>query len=85
MQILLLFLLHKGFRPLPGFPIRFYDGSIGIHRDRDRGRQDFLDQFGDPQEGNLSLEECRRLWLHNTRAYAKRQRTWFRSPRSCPS
>ena len=29
--------------------------------------------------GELSLEECRRLWLHNTRAYAKRQRTWFRA------
>ena len=29
--------------------------------------------------GELSLEECHRLWLHNTRAYAKRQRTWFRA------
>ena len=29
--------------------------------------------------GDLSLAECRRLWLHNTRAYAKRQRTWFRA------
>ena len=29
--------------------------------------------------GELSLEECCRLWLHNTRAYAKRQRTWFRA------
>ena len=29
--------------------------------------------------GELSLEDCRRLWLHNTRAYAKRQRTWFRA------
>ena len=28
---------------------------------------------------DLSLAECRRLWLHNTRAYAKRQRTWFRA------
>ena len=31
------------------------------------------------QNPELSLEECRRLWLHNTRAYAKRQRTWFRA------
>lgn len=31
--------------------------------------------------GELSLEDCRRLWLHNTRAYAKRQRTWFRARR----
>ena len=28
--------------------------------------------------GELSLEECRALWLKNTRAYAKRQLTWFR-------
>ena len=27
--------------------------------------------------GRLTLEECRDLWLKNTRAYAKRQRTWF--------
>lgn len=31
--------------------------------------------------GRLNLEECRRLWLANTRAYAKRQITWFRSRR----
>ena len=30
-------------------------------------------------QGKLSLIECRRLWLHNTRAYAKRQLTWFRA------
>lgn len=28
--------------------------------------------------GELSLEEARRLWIKNTRAYAKRQITWFR-------
>lgn len=26
----------------------------------------------------IDLPECRRLWLKNTRAYAKRQLTWFR-------
>lgn len=29
-------------------------------------------------EGRLDLAECRKLWLANTRAYAKRQLTWFR-------
>ena len=29
--------------------------------------------------GALSLEECRELWYRNTRAYAKRQNTWFRA------
>ncbi len=29
--------------------------------------------------GGLTLEECRALWLKNTRAYAKRQLTWFRA------
>lgn len=29
--------------------------------------------------GKLSFAECRSLWLKNTRAYAKRQLTWFRS------
>ena len=29
--------------------------------------------------GTLSLEEARALWLKNTRAYAKRQITWFRA------
>lgn len=29
--------------------------------------------------GDLSLDECRALWLKNTRAYAKRQNTWFRA------
>ncbi|WP_051257959.1 tRNA (adenosine(37)-N6)-dimethylallyltransferase MiaA [Desulfovibrio cuneatus] len=28
--------------------------------------------------GHTTLEECRALWLKNTRAYAKRQMTWFR-------
>ena len=28
--------------------------------------------------GELSLEQARALWLNNTRAYAKRQLTWFR-------
>lgn len=27
----------------------------------------------------LSLDECKKLWLSNTRAYAKRQITWFKS------
>lgn len=30
-------------------------------------------------EGEISLEECKKLWLANTRAYAKRQLTWFKS------
>ena len=30
-------------------------------------------------EGSLSLEECREQWYRNTRAYAKRQNTWFRA------
>lgn len=30
-------------------------------------------------QGGLSLMECRELWLRNTRAYAKRQLTWFRA------
>lgn len=30
-------------------------------------------------EGRTGLAECRRRWLANTRAYAKRQRTWFRA------
>lgn len=29
--------------------------------------------------GKLTLEECTKLWAHNTRAYAKRQWTWFRA------
>lgn len=29
--------------------------------------------------GRLNFEECRSLWLRNTRAYAKRQLTWFRA------
>lgn len=29
--------------------------------------------------GKLSLDACRALWLKNTRAYAKRQLTWFRA------
>ncbi|MDL2290552.1 tRNA (adenosine(37)-N6)-dimethylallyltransferase MiaA [Desulfovibrio sp. OttesenSCG-928-F20] len=29
--------------------------------------------------GEISLDECRALWLRNTRAYAKRQLTWFRA------
>ena len=28
--------------------------------------------------GEISLGECKALWLKNTRAYAKRQNTWFR-------
>ena len=30
-------------------------------------------------EGRLSLPECIELWTRNTRAYAKRQWTWFRA------
>ena len=33
----------------------------------------------DHVEGRTSLEECRSRWLANTRAYAKRQLTWFRA------
>ena len=29
--------------------------------------------------GELSLEACKALWFKNTRAYAKRQLTWFRA------
>jgi tRNA dimethylallyltransferase len=29
--------------------------------------------------GDMSLDECRALWLKNSRAYAKRQNTWFRA------
>lgn len=29
--------------------------------------------------GEIGLDECRALWLKNTRAYAKRQLTWFRA------
>lgn len=29
--------------------------------------------------GNMSLDECVALWVRNTRAYAKRQWTWFRA------
>ncbi|MGE4299388.1 MAG: tRNA (adenosine(37)-N6)-dimethylallyltransferase MiaA [Desulfovibrionaceae bacterium] len=29
--------------------------------------------------GALPLDEARRQWMHNTRAYAKRQLTWFRA------
>lgn len=31
--------------------------------------------------GSISLDECRALWLASTRAYAKRQLTWFRGRR----
>ena len=37
--------------------------------------------------GELTLDACRQLWLHHTRAYAKRQLTWFRGrpqARPCP-
>lgn len=30
-------------------------------------------------QGRLSLDDCRARWLANTRAYAKRQITWFRA------
>ena len=30
-------------------------------------------------QGRCTLAQCRELWLRNTRAYAKRQRTWFRA------
>ena len=33
----------------------------------------------DHLRGRTSLGECRALWLANTRAYAKRQLTWFRA------
>ena len=31
--------------------------------------------------GELTFEDCRALWLKNTRVYAKRQLTWFRADR----
>ncbi len=31
--------------------------------------------------GRMNLEECVEAWTHNTRAYAKRQWTWFRADR----
>ncbi|MDR0339210.1 MAG: tRNA (adenosine(37)-N6)-dimethylallyltransferase MiaA [Desulfovibrio sp.] len=30
-------------------------------------------------QGEISLDRCRELWLKNTRAYAKRQLTWFKA------
>lgn len=30
-------------------------------------------------KGEYDLDKCRELWLRNTRAYAKRQLTWFRA------
>ena len=33
-------------------------------------------------EGTLGQDECRALWLKNTRAYAKRQLTWFNADQS---
>lgn len=30
-------------------------------------------------QGKISMDECRRLWHANTRAYAKRQLTWFKA------
>ena len=30
------------------------------------------------RDGPASAEEARQLWVKNTRAYAKRQITWFR-------
>ena len=32
-------------------------------------------------KGALSLQECTQLWAKNTRAYAKRQLTWFKRER----
>ena len=32
--------------------------------------------------GAISLAECRALWFKNTRAYAKRQNTWFRADKN---
>ena len=32
-------------------------------------------------QGEIDLPACRELWLRNTRAYAKRQITWFRAER----
>ena len=31
--------------------------------------------------GTINLDQCRSLWFKNTRAYAKRQNTWFRADR----
>jgi tRNA dimethylallyltransferase len=32
--------------------------------------------------GRIDLESCKKLWQSNTRAYAKRQLTWFRADKS---
>lgn len=32
--------------------------------------------------GEIDLAECKRVWLANTRAYAKRQLTWFRAKKN---
>ena len=33
-------------------------------------------------DGRLSLDQCRALWFRKTRAYAKRQNTWFRADKA---
>lgn len=33
-------------------------------------------------QGELPMPECKELWLRNTRAYAKRQLTWFKKDKS---
>lgn len=32
--------------------------------------------------GKISMDQCKEAWLHNTRAYAKRQTTWFKRDKS---
>ena len=36
-------------------------------------------ELGQYLAGQISWESCKERWLHNTRAYAKRQWTWFRA------
>jgi tRNA dimethylallyltransferase len=35
-------------------------------------------EIADHLQGRTNLEECAAIWLKNTRAYAKRQMTWFK-------
>jgi tRNA dimethylallyltransferase len=60
--------LEEARRALARFPDTTAPGWTGI------GCRELLGCLS----GLLTLEECRELWLRNTRAYAKRQYTWFR-------
>jgi tRNA dimethylallyltransferase len=60
--------LEEARRALALFPDTAAPGWTGI------GCRELLGHLN----GLLTLEECRELWFRNTRAYAKRQYTWFR-------